>query len=1476
MANLPANPGQALWIGGAAGQNHANIGIGQGTSNGAGDHTDYSQALIEEGASPPVDSTRFYLNADGNPVFRINASAGTTSSGTKHPRTECRELQQNGTSNAAWDGRSGDHYLKARCRIITVTSNRPWICFGQIHGSSTSPNTSDLIRLQTEGTNGTSTNLSLIARRTPPGGSEIRTVLRTGYNVGTWFDYELRLTAGTITVKIDGVTLLTASGMGQIDCYFKYGCYLQDSVGEGASSSDWGAVEFQRGSVQVWNTGYPTPTTPVFTGSTDPSGGAGGGAGNDTQAPTVPTNLAAVRGNTQAALSWTASTDNVAVDHYNIYRFSASGAGGGTGSATTLGNGVAGTGGAETTLSSADKMVASSATATASGTLTSGHFRAWLDAAGSTLSKMVVYADSSGVPGAKLATSDELTITATAESVRDYTFSGANQIAITSGTTYWVGAAWDDPGTPSLTFSRDAQSSKRVESTATYGTPPDPWGTVSGTFAGPVDAWVDVVAGTGAGTGGGGTTTTLGKTTNGTSSSASSADKTAVSSATATASGTLNAGHARVWLSAAGAATTKMVVYANSSGAPGARLASSDPVVVTATAEALVDYTFSGADRVGLSTGTTYWVGVAWVDPDPSGATVSLTISRDATTAGRQESSAYAPATFGTPTAQTGPIDAYVDIVSGTGGSAGGAFTLLATTALTTYTNTGLTNGTEYTYAVSAEDAAGNESARSDSAAVTPGPPDTTPPSVPTGVAATAGDGRATITWDASTDADAGMLRYTVYQDGAAVGTVPSNATTARTLVLVGLSNGTLYSFTVTATDRSLNESSQSSAATVTPTAPAIGGAAFLPGRLTNGKVEAAIAWGADLAADESTWAWSDITADVRQNPGISTTLGRNDESSTSNPATLTLVLGNTSGDYSLGAGSANYPYVRRNTPVRLRIDPGSGGGRVVLLAFADGFTPHWEAPGIPVVTLSASGTLRRLSQGKAPVQSVYRRVMTALSSVKAYWPLEEGKDSSIGRAVRGATDMLTTVGDVDFASNSDFDCSGPLPVLRTGRLRPESVTAYTDTGASQVRFLMSIPEGGLADGLAIARASTTGNTQYWEITYRIVNGVSCLGIEALDDSGTVGVVGASRKSDVIAFSRLNGNPCRVSLDWTQSGSDIVYNLAVVEATPTAVAEFKSLTITGRTVGIVNRVQLNPEEGDVNVAIGHVTVENTITSLFADTDALVANVGEINTSSTGRLARLCAENGIPLQRYTGVPADAVPIDYMGPQLVAPLLDLLHECETSGQGQLWDGRSAGLQYTTHKRRELGTVKLTVNASAGQLAGEFTPIDDDQRNRNRVTVTRLHGASYTAEDSTGPLGTAAIGIYDDAVTVNCMADDSTVDFADWFVRLGTVPGYRYPSVTVDLAKSPTLAAQVLDVVPGERINVTNLNTTLAEFPDATVDLIVEGIAHEITSTSWHATFKCSPFAPWATGIEGHAPTGGTAALIDSGTIDSSIIG
>ncbi|MBI3044835.1 MAG: fibronectin type III domain-containing protein [Betaproteobacteria bacterium] len=127
------------------------------------------------------------------------------------------------------------------------------------------------------------------------------------------------------------------------------------------------------------------------------------------------------------------------------------------------------------------------------------------------------------------------------------------------------------------------------------------------------------------------------------------------------------------------------------------------------------------------------------------------------------------------------------------------------------YSNTGLTAGTTYSYTVSACDAAGNCSGQSAIASTTT--LDTTAPSTPTGLTATAVSGsQINLAWTASTD-NVAVTAYRVFRGGVFLTTV--NAPTV-TYSNTGLTNATNYTYTVSACDASLNCSAQSASANAT------------------------------------------------------------------------------------------------------------------------------------------------------------------------------------------------------------------------------------------------------------------------------------------------------------------------------------------------------------------------------------------------------------------------------------------------------------------------------------------------------------------------------------------------------------------------------------------------------------------------------------------------------------------------------------
>lgn len=131
----------------------------------------------------------------------------------------------------------------------------------------------------------------------------------------------------------------------------------------------------------------------------------------------------------------------------------------------------------------------------------------------------------------------------------------------------------------------------------------------------------------------------------------------------------------------------------------------------------------------------------------------------------------------------------------------------------TSYSKTGLVNGTPYSFQVTAVDRFGQESDLSVSRTVTPlAAPDTTPPAAPTSLTGSGGNAIANLSWSAVTAPD--FAGYHVYRDGVQL---TAALITATSYQATGLENDRAYEFYVKAFDTSGNGSTPSNTVTVTP-----------------------------------------------------------------------------------------------------------------------------------------------------------------------------------------------------------------------------------------------------------------------------------------------------------------------------------------------------------------------------------------------------------------------------------------------------------------------------------------------------------------------------------------------------------------------------------------------------------------------------------------------------------------------------------
>ena len=139
----------------------------------------------------------------------------------------------------------------------------------------------------------------------------------------------------------------------------------------------------------------------------------------------------------------------------------------------------------------------------------------------------------------------------------------------------------------------------------------------------------------------------------------------------------------------------------------------------------------------------------------------------------------------------------------------------MTVTGGTNATVAGLTNGTTYTFTVTAANAIGDSPPSNPSNSVTP----KTPPGVPgapTGVTATAGNGQAQVTWTIpASDGGSTITKYTVTASPGGQ-TVSTNYTWYPNVTVTGLTNGTAYTFTVKATN-SIGDSAASEPSNPSP-----------------------------------------------------------------------------------------------------------------------------------------------------------------------------------------------------------------------------------------------------------------------------------------------------------------------------------------------------------------------------------------------------------------------------------------------------------------------------------------------------------------------------------------------------------------------------------------------------------------------------------------------------------------------------------
>lgn len=501
-------------------------------------------------------------------------------------------------------------------------------------------------------------------------------------------------------------------------------------------------------------------------------------------------------------------------------------------------------------------------------------------------------------------------------------------------------------------------------------------------------------------------------------------------------------------------------------------------------------------------------------------------------------------------------------------------------------------------------------------------------------------------------------------------------------------------------------------------------------------------------------------------------------------------------------------------------------------------------------VQAQLSGRLRRMQQGSAPTaESAMRRAILAQTGSLfpvIYWPMEDGAGSGFAVFSRtfgpaaGAQLLTATLGKVQPAADSSFECSAPLPTLNGDSLTA-TVDAYTGATAWTVRFpckIGTLPASGTTERLASVNLASG--------TVRRVDVI-------VDDTGGVGLAGFnSGGGSVFTTSRFSGfdvtNPKWWSIEGTTSGSSTIFN--VINLAPGATLGEQlggTLPSTSGAPANVSSITFNPDLFFTDTTLGHVTVQKAWTTLFALGAPLNAWRNEL---AANRFVRVCSEEGIPC-RIIGRPSSS---QALGPQPRGTAAAILRDCAQTEQGLLFEPMGCfGLGLRTRESLGAQAAGLTLTfASAANLRGDLSPVDSDTGFLNDVTGSTPGGTSWrqvlndgsaksVSEPKAGGMGTYAGSV---PFPLN-VADDGELQAAvAFYLSRVSVDEQRYTNVIGDMGIPGAPYADIARLRPGDLIVITDVP---AVYQTADIHALATG-ATEALGPGRRITWDTIPASPY----------------------------
>lgn len=487
---------------------------------------------------------------------------------------------------------------------------------------------------------------------------------------------------------------------------------------------------------------------------------------------------------------------------------------------------------------------------------------------------------------------------------------------------------------------------------------------------------------------------------------------------------------------------------------------------------------------------------------------------------------------------------------------------------------------------------------------------------------------------------------------------------------------------------------------------------------------------------------------------------------------------------------------------------------------------------GVRWVDFKATGPLGTIGRWRDVIASpLFTQITKGLTTVRAYWPGEDGTDATLVSSATAGVAPGTISGTISFAAAPGPAGSNPLLTIGSGGLINFRFPPGISTTGWQIQFATNCNGADATERQIFAWTTSNGYTWSWRAS------TTNFHLEVLD------VDGVSQFSSSWGHGGIIGKNIVFRLKNSRSGTTWTTEPAwYTEDSPFLVGA--TATFTG-SAGAPTTGVTGANTVMVGAYFGHLLVTSGVSEslqTYAMLNAINAYPGE---TTADRIVRIMAGRAIPIE----ILGDTTRAIQMGQQRPGTVQDQLKEIRQTEFGLIFespDGRGLRLALRNYLQDQANSPALSLTYPA-DIGPGMAELSTTLELYNTIIATDRSGISATATEPNGRYGTAdppaGSGVVDKEIKVNLNNPADVAQIANLALRYHQQVT-RFDTITIDLDANPGLRTAVEAADVGKFIRLSGRT------PDPLLLMIVR-VGGRTMLTRHLVTFDVVPGDVFATG-------------------------